>query len=319
MKQRGSVQYVVLAVVSLLSVWVFFNQRAIRDWWSLHSYDPPADIVALADSTSLSNSGRRLFYISRPQVDEREEFNQNCVFEEKSLVLGCYAARHIYIYNVTNEQLDGIKQVTAAHELLHAVYARMDNAEREHIDKLTAQVFDGLNDSRLKEVIDGYRKDDAAAVPNELHSILGSEVRDLPPELEEHYAHYFDDRQAVVALSESYEAVFTKLRGQLDDLQSQIDAAKAAISQTEADLASRKQTLDSEAGHLNQLKSDGQIAEYNKGVPGYNADVVTYNQLIGTYKSQVASYNRLVDKYNDIALEQNQLIQSIDSQYQTIN
>ena len=38
----------------------------------------------------------------------------------KTAVLGCYANREISIFNVTDQRLDGIREVTAAHEMLHA-------------------------------------------------------------------------------------------------------------------------------------------------------------------------------------------------------
>lgn len=318
LNQKGIVQYIVLGVVVLLSAWIYFNQQAIRDWWVLRSYQPPAHIVQLADEAALNSTGRHLFYVSRPELNEAEDFNKNCSFEEKSLVLGCYNHSRIFIYNVNNEELAGIEEVTAAHEMLHVAYERMDHQERQRVDDLTDQALNELDDPRINQVIDGYRRDDPDIVPNELHSILGSEVRNLPAELEEHYDRYFDDRMAVVALAESYEQVFTSLRQRLNELEIQIGELKNQIVSAEQQLEADSRALDAESERLNKLRQDGQIEKYNAGVPAYNRMVNDYNSLIARYKGLVAKHNDLVEEFNDIALEQNQLVQSIDSRYEAI-
>jgi len=319
MKQRAYPQYLALAAAVLLSLGIYLNQQAIRDWWVLRSYQPSAEVMALADAAGLSDDGRHLFYVSQPQINDRQSFNQHCTFTEKSLVLGCYAGSIIYVFNVDNSQLDGIEEVTAAHELLHAAYSRLGSAARERIDQLASQALAELDDARVTELIDGYRQDDSLSVANELHSILGSEVRGLPPDLEAYYSQYFSDRLAVVALAEDYEAVFTKLRARLDDLRQTITELKDRIAASEQRLTADKSALDAEAERLNGLRQNGQIAQYNAGVPAFNADVNAYNSLIETYKGQVAKHNQAVEQYNGIALEQNQLVQSIDSQFQPID
>ena len=69
---------------------------------------------------------------------------------------------------------------------------------------------------------------------NELHSILGTEVAELSPDLEEYYAKYFTDRASVTALHASANAVFVELKARTDDLVSQMNALRTEI---EADYA----------------------------------------------------------------------------------
>jgi hypothetical protein len=318
LNQRGIVQYIVLGVVSLISIWLYFNQQSIRDWLVLRSYEPPQEIVELADTASLSDTGRRLFYVAKPELSTAEEFNQNCSFEEKSLVLGCFSHSRIYIFDVDSEELSGIEEVTAAHEMLHVVYGRMSGAEKQRIDELTARALSELNDERINKVLDGYRQDDPDSVPNELHSILGSEARLLPGELEEHYSRYFDDRLTVVILAESYEQVFTELQDKLSQLEEEITNLRSRITSTEQQLEADQQALDKESARLNSLRQNGQIEQYNSGVAGYNQMVERYNVLIAEYKAVVGEHNELVEDFNAIALEQNQLVQSINSKYQAI-
>lgn len=51
---------------------------------------------------------------------------------------------------------------------------------------MTAAAYEKLDNTRIKNVIGLYRKANAN-VSNELHSILGTEVRNLPSDLEAYY------------------------------------------------------------------------------------------------------------------------------------
>lgn len=318
MTRRTFVDAIVFVLVLAGGTWALLNQQDIRDWWVLRSYQPSAEISALAEATDMNERGERVFFASRPQLNDRSSFNTNCPFPDRSLVLGCFADSHIYIFKVDNTKLDGVEEVTAAHEMLHAAYARMSGSERKKIDKLTADAYAGLRNDRLTQIIDGYRKDDPESVPNELHSILGTEIRELPAELEAHYANYFDDRGQVVKIAESYEQVFVALQDKIAKLSNQIASLKNKIEKAEQDLGGDKASLDAEANRLKQLRDDGDFDEYNAGVPGYNALVSAYNAAVEDYKGFVSSHNKLVEDYNDLALEQNQLVQSLNSKFQPI-
>ena len=109
----------------------FSNSQSIRDWWVLRSFSPSNEIVSLADDTGMSDQGRQKFYVSQPELNSRASFNDNCPFPDRSLVLGCYASLRIYIFDVDDPQLEGVEEVTAAHEMLHAVYDRLSTGDRD--------------------------------------------------------------------------------------------------------------------------------------------------------------------------------------------
>src|SRR5690606_16213127 len=98
----------------------------IQDQISVWGFTPSPSVEALNQDISFTDQGRLIFYASRPTVDNAETFNQNCPQrEENSPILGCFDGRTISIYNVTESDLAGIQQVTAAHEMLHAVWTRL--------------------------------------------------------------------------------------------------------------------------------------------------------------------------------------------------
>ncbi len=302
----------VLGIILLLGA-VVLNAQDVRDWFILRNYKPSEQISSISTNTSMNDKGRKLFYVHDPQIEARDEFNQDCTTSEVSLVLGCYNGVNIYIYNVSDERLKGVHEVTAAHEMLHAAYDRLSSSERKRVDELTTKQLLRLSNERIQEVVKTYRERDPKIVPNELHSILGSEVRDLDPELEDYYKQYFDDRIKVVTYSEQYEQVFTAIQAEVERYDAELVLLKAQIDQNEIDLDRKAAEINAQKAELNRLSSSGQVREYNDHVPAYNAGVEEYNREVAEYKERIREYNALVETRNSLTLEQNELIQSLDS------
>lgn len=319
MSRKFIVELVVLVVIAVAAVMAVLYQYEIRDWWVLRSYNPPAEIAALSERSDMSPTGERIFFASQPELNSADEFNGNCQFPDKSLVLGCYSSGRIYIYNVEDERLDGVKEVTAAHEMLHAVYERLSAGERERIDRLTEEAYESIENERIRDTVENYADDGHGTLSNELHSILGTEAQQLSVELESHYEEYFDERDTILEITRQYESVFVEIQEQIEKYDKELQQLKAKIEQTEAVLTKEQADLEKEASRLEQLRQNGQIAQYNQAVPGYNAAVNTYNNRINTYVETVERYNKLVKTRNQVALEQNSLVQSLDSQFERID
>ena len=289
------------------------HQTEIRDWWVLRDYVPGARVAAIASNTTMTKTGRNIFYVYNPQIEAKEGFNKDCVIAEASIVLGCYDGHGIYVYEVTDPKLSGVQEVTAAHELLHAAYERMNEAERTRVNSLTQLALSKIKDARILKVVDAYRERDPNIVPNELHSILGTEVRNLSPELERHYAKYFVDRSKVVALSEGYEQVFNEIKDRVDRLDAELKLIKAQIDNSESNLARQASDVASRRSNLDKLSESKQTAAYNLAVPVYNQAVNSYNENLDTYKVLISEYNEKVAEHNSLTIQQNKLIDSLDS------
>lgn len=308
-------QFVTVLPALILPIVVFtlLNTHTVQDWWVLRQYTPPQAIVDLADRTAMTDKARRIFYVYKPVIEDAATFNNDCSSAESSIVLGCYNGQGIYIYNVEDERLDGVQEVTAAHEMLHAVYDRLSASEQARIDTLTERQFLALTDERIKKVVASYRAKDPAIVPNELHSILGTEVQQLLPELEEYYEQYFTDRQKVVALSQQYERIFTEIREQVERYSSDLKLRRAQIDTLQKSLDERAGQLASAQTELSQLLASEKYREYNTRIPGYNNSVESYNNDLQNYRNLIAEYNSLVALHNELTFEQNQLVQNLDS------
>lgn len=312
---RKRIRLVLGLVFTLLVPAVLILQKQeIYDWWRLREFKPSSQIVQLATDTTMNEKTRRLFYVYHPALEDKTIFNDHCRDDEQTIVLGCYiSGEAIHLFDITDTRLNGIEEVTAAHETLHAAYARLSEKDRKWVDDMTSKVFTALNDERLNNTIDLYRKQKPETVPNELHSILGTEVRNLPAELEAYYQRYFTDRQKVVTYSEKYEQVFTDRKNQITAYDQQLTSLKQQIDALQNSLVNDEVELNATSAHLSELRDNNQLAEYNAGVPGYNAKVKIYNKNIAKLKDLINQYNDLIPKRNDLASEEQELAKAIDS------
>ncbi len=308
----------VVGIVGILvivgSVYGVFNRQAILDFFALRNYNPPEQIVALADDTTMQDGTRRVFYVNHPELNDKTAFRQNCPTNEHSIVLGCYVERNgIYLLDVTDERLTGIIQVTAAHEVLHAEYDRLSSAERQRIDGLTAAFLATLTDDRVKKTVEEYRAKDPSVVPNELHSILATEVKDLSTELEQYYGQYFKDRSKIVAYSERYEQTFIDLKNQVEKFDEQLNQLKIEIESNKVAIEGQNKDLEQQKNRLDNLMNSGDTDGYNNEVPAFNGQVNAYNSLINQTRGLISQYNSIVEKRNAIATAEQELVEALDS------
>jgi len=294
------------------------NYYDLYDWYKLRDYTPSAEVAKLAEDSYMTDSARKVFYVHDPKLNEKADFNQNCPFAERTFVLGCYTGANIYLLDVKEQRLASVETVTAAHEMLHATYSRLPLKERENIDKLLSEAFAKQTDKRLIDLIAEYRKHDPASVPNELHSILGTEVASLSPELEEYYSQYFTDRKAVVAEYKGYEDVFAGLEKRIETLQAEINRSGTQIKQLEADIKATRDKINAVNSRLDQYDRSGDVASYNALVPEQNRLVNNHNADFRTYESLINTHNNNVKKINEIVIQQNSLVNSIDSKFEAI-
>src|SRR5439155_7694071 len=127
-----------------------------------------------------------------------------------AVVLGCYKTTtgEIFVFDVTRPELAPMVEVTAAHEMLHAAYSRLTETERVAVDQATASYFATTSSTHLKDEVALYDRIEPGRRAEELHSLVGTEIGELPPALVTYFSRYFRDRQPVVAHYAAYVAVF---------------------------------------------------------------------------------------------------------------
>lgn len=308
----------VLVYIVIITAAVY-NHQAIADWWFLLSYEPEPQITALTERASFSERGRRYFYVSDPEINGKEEFNSNCPELEQALVLGCYSGREIYLLDISRPELDGVMEVTAAHEMLHAVYDRLGTRERERIDRELLDAYGQLEDSKLRNLITSYEESGGREVMlNELHSILPTQVLKLPPSLEEYYRPYFEDRRKVASLFFEYESVLSGINERIDALKDRIENLRTDIDAQENYIISIRNQIQQINRQMQNLRQSGNTEAYNRLVPRQNALVEEHNAAVDYNRTLVERHNSVVNQVNDLVILQNDLVNSMDSRYEPL-
>ncbi|MDY7103397.1 MAG: hypothetical protein S0880_19610 [Actinomycetota bacterium] len=275
--------------------------------------EPAADVAALADRTTMTPQARRIFYAAEPVLVDKAGLGSACDLRAEVSVLGCFASGEITVLRVEDPRLDGMMETTAAHEMLHAVWAQRSAAERDELIPLLRTAYDALDDPRVRDKVETYRRDDPDVVDNELHSILGTEVADLPDELGRYYGQWFTDRAAVVALAASSQATFAAIEDEVDALDADLAARSAAIGEAQAALDARRVELDALDAELERLRAAGEVAAYNQLVDTYNAGAAAYNAEADRVRAAIDDYNAIVARRNALVEEWAALREPIDT------
>jgi uncharacterized protein YaaR (DUF327 family) len=317
---RQSVLFLLTLVLLAAPLLVWWKAQALTDWWQLRDYAPAATVSALTAQDTMTAYARHIFYVNHPDIEVNPtQFQKDCNESEKTIILGCYHSDQngIFLYDVQDARLSGVEQVTAAHEMLHAAYDRLSSKDRNYVDGLLEDFYKNqLSDQRIINTINAYKESEPNDVVNEMHSVFGTEVANLPAPLETYYKKYFDNRQAVTGFASTYDNEFTTRENQVKAYKGQLEQLKASIQSQEADLNSQLKQINADRAKLDSLRSSGQIAEYNTGVSNFNSEVNSYNNSVEVLRSSINQYNQIVTQYNAVAKELASLAQSIDSRVQ---
>ncbi|MDB5160286.1 MAG: hypothetical protein JWO99_549 [Candidatus Saccharibacteria bacterium] len=314
----GGISIAILAAAGFL----LMNQQYVKDQITVWSYKPDAKILSVESRIDFSSKGQFNFYATQPEVDGSDKFNADCPRQEVgNPILGCYAGGRIYVYDVTNAQLDGIEEVTAAHEMLHAVWERMSPIDQDRIGKLLQAEYAKLSDNKdLTDRMSYYQRTEPGQFVNELHSILGTEIGNLSPELETYYKQYFNDRQKVVDLHSKYNSVFQNLKSESDSLYADLTTLGASIESRTAQYSADSKQLSADIESFNARANSGNfssISQFNSERvsllartsaldaerASISADIDTYNAKYAQYQtvsSQVEALNKSIDSIKDL-------------------
>lgn len=301
-----------------LSVAIWANRQYLVDSISFWQYQPSTSITSLTERVGFTDTGKFIFYATQPVLDGNRTFNAKCDRKEQSsAILGCYVGDNIYLFDVKDARLDGIKEVTAAHEALHAVYARLLPSEKMRVDKLIEAEYSKLqSNADLSERMAFYARTEPGERDNELHSIIGTEVASVSPELEAHYAKYLKDRKKIVAYYDAYHKAFTSLEKQKDALSEQLDALTSKINAASSSYNAAAKQIEADIQTFNQRAKAGDFtsqAQFNRERAALVARVDSVTAQRDSVNALVKQYNELKDQYNDIVTQSNELYQSIDS------
>lgn len=296
-KKSGLVATLFATFLFVAGLLLFFYRQPILDQVTVWRFTPSATLVSLADRAGLNGTGKFYLYASQAEVADRSEFNKKCgnLQNERTVVIGCYTGpdRRIYIYDVTDVSLDGVRETTAAHEMLHAAYDRLNPIDKKNVDDLLVKQEASITDARILNLIKEYQQSEPGQVVNELHSIFGTEVRSLSPELEAYYKRYFSNRSEVVALKEKYEKVFTDLAARQGALVTELNTLASEVNSKQNQYEVSLTALNADIESFNTWAQSGSATRSE-----YNSRRTTLQARIDALDAERTAINQDIDRYN---------------------
>lgn len=278
-------------------MFVVWQRDWVRDSFMLLQYAPSEHIASVSERIALSSRGERYFYASLPEVNATTEFTELCEnHEETSVVLGCYVNGRIYLFNVDNTELDGIVEVTAAHEVLHAAYDRLQRNDRNKVRELLENENKRLSKSaEFRQRMSVYDELSNDELIEELHSVIGTEVAAIDPELEQYYERYFENRQGIVELYQDYQAVFTQLQEQSRSLADSLDTQAVQINQRADAYRQASSRLDADIDEFNRRVANGEFATR----AAFESERSLLVSRSAALENERLAINAAIDRYNE--------------------
>jgi len=304
----------IIIILIALGLYFFIDLTAISDWSRGRSFEPTRQMQTIITDLDLTPIGSRIFTATHPTLKNNPAFTDHCGENNEGVsIIGCYAAGNIFIKHVTDPDLDGILESTAAHELLHAVWARLDEPTRKQL----AVELDRIYSSNLDLLGDRLKNYEEQRWHDELHSIIGTEFTNIGTTLSAHYNQYFNNRSRIVAFWTAYNSKFQILReksealhAQIIDLKDQIDIATAryesGVDQLNADIADFRRRAESGG-------FSGNPTAFYREQNALNARVDEFNALFVRINDQITQVNTLIEEYNANSASLNELNQAISS------
>lgn len=293
-----------IALAGVAGVLCYQNRILISDWFSGLSYSVTPEISALEESVNFTDSAKITLHATHPALEPRDDFNIHCDSHDSAVsILGCYVSNHIYLYNISAEGLSGVKESTLAHEFLHAVWDRLTDTEKNSLSEKLTEVYNNEEyHSLLAEDLEIY---DESMRLEELHSRIGTEIANLPEELEKHYAKYFNDQDAVVAFYNSYITPFRELSEKIDELSSEMKRLDSEIDEkTKAYYAGAEQ-LSADIDEFNTCVNTSGCFATTSAANTKRSELLSRKASLD---DEYTSINKLIEKYNALVTEYNESV-----------
>ncbi len=288
-----------LAVTAVgFGIYGLLQSTTVQDWWRARDYREEGVVAEIERDLELTEKGQRIYRATLPVVEAQADFNEHCDSHEVEVsLLGCYTGGRIYVYEITQEQLKDSNKVTAAHELLHAVWMRMSDSEKKEVKEWLEQVRSQHAEWAEDEL--GLYDDEARA--EELYARAGTKLSELPAELEQHYAKYFQNRAKIVEYYENYQAPFNELKAKNAQLEVEILRVKQEIDQEKLDYTNETERVRQVIAEFNDCANSegcfGSDAEFQARRAAVEQERTALEQTRETLNKKIEENNQRIDEY----------------------
>lgn len=286
-----------VGVIGLIA-WGSQNVNALRDWLVVGKVAESDQLDRYVAESGLSSIGRFYLFAAKPTLHSPDTFDEACPNREAGIaVLGCYSVMDdtIHLLDITDDVLTTLEPVVAAHEALHAIWARLDAVERSDIATEIEQSFTAVSDPALLVRLAPYESQTPAERVPELFAILGTEAAIVTPGLENIYARYFDDRMACVRLAASSANIIAEISTTIESVGHQILVTEETIR-----TSSRAYKIE-----RRNLRHDITVFNARADTPGYFSSSSQFTRERNALERRQAklekarlALNDLIDQYN---------------------
>ncbi len=319
-KHKAIIAIIVLVILASTAVWGYSNRHYLSNLITAAQFEPSERIKEIAATLEFTDAGETNFYATRPELTRGTTFSENCnkvALPEASHVLGCYLPEEnrINLLDVRDDRLYGIVEVTAAHELLHSEWEYMPPTQRDRLAGQLQSFYDSLmaENPDFIERMSVYAELSSHDFQNELHSVIGTELADIPESLELHYAEIFQNRRNIVKLYQGYNDVFAQLQEQSEQLQNRLeqireeyDIETATLS---ADIAAYNNDLESfeRRNQAYEFSDDPQLFERIKSsLESRRVDLERRTESLKAYEAEYEELRARLAAVNQINSELDQ-------------
>ncbi len=195
-KKNKPLHLVILIVILLLlsvGIIIIFNFQTIKDQILASSFEPSEEIGEIEENLELTNKGRTIFFASSPSIDGESSLKADCPSPNNVVTLGCFQDGKIHISKTDLTASEGLAETTSAHELLHAIWFRLDEKTQDELLTELEDFYESTS-SEFKKTLDPYSNEEFS---EELYVRSAIQLEKLPEKLETHYEEYFKNRRKI--------------------------------------------------------------------------------------------------------------------------
>ena len=300
-----------------LAIVIALNRQVIIDFSRGLLYKPTPEMEQIRTDLDLTSHGEIIFNASHPELNTKDDFNEKCRDDETAAILGCYREQNIYVYNITDEKLDGILELTTAHELLHAVYERMSISEKDDLKELLENVY-VENKVILEKEVGSY---ETVEQLEEIYVRVGTEVKELPDALEKHYATIFVDQDKIVDYYNKYIKIFREIEDEFKKIEYEMTELDTQIDTKTDDYEKELSVLNAEIEEFNNCAETPGCFNSDYEFSVRRGELVERQTVLQALYDEldrlINQYNLDVDKFNDNVIRSEDL-QNIINSYERV-
>lgn len=279
-KRNKIIAVVGLVLFSCIIVFLINQDYSyLSDQRKAREFKPSPEIESLTSGMRLTDRGKTILYASSPQLKNKIAFNGICGHDgdPDAYVAGCYYKindeEYIDIYDSGKDASElqnsyynytDSKMVTLAHEMMHAVYSRLSDADKEWIEIELNKLY--MNNSDLRSEISIYSSEQKF---DELYVRVATEIYGIPNNLEKHYASYFKDRQYIAKLYHDNKARIDIMLKEADKILERMETQRS-LYQNSTNYYTRRDAAN----------------EYNRLLDLYNAQIGVYRDALNKLDSE---------------------------------